>query len=141
MCAPPDTSPEAAVAAAAHRVLIRLVPSAAAVLDAAYTESLAAIPPGSPRDAGVALGKYVADQLVDLRAEDGFFAPQAYIAQPGIGSWEPTPPAFAPAATPEWATMRPFAMISPEQFRPDPPPPLPGDVTHVTTKRCGSSAH
>ena len=124
--APPDTSPEAAVAAAAHRVLIRLVPSAAAVLDAAYAESLAAIPPGSARDAGVALGKYVADQLVDLRADDGFFAPQAYIPQPGIGSWEPTPPAFAPAATPEWATMRPFAMISPEQFRPDPPPALTG---------------
>jgi hypothetical protein len=43
--APPNTSPEAAIAAAAHRVLIRLVPSAAAVLDAAYAESLAAISP------------------------------------------------------------------------------------------------
>ena len=122
--APPDTSPEAAVAAAAHRALIRLVPSAAAVLDAAYSESLAAIPPGPARDAGIALGQHVADQLVDLRADDGFSDPQVYLPQPGIGSWEPTPPGFAPAATPEWATMRPFAMVLPEQFRPDPPPAL-----------------
>ena len=78
---------------------------------------------------------------MDLRADDGFFVPQAYIPPPGIGFWQPTPPAFAPAATPEWATMRPFAMISAEQFRPDAPPPLGGVVTPVITKRCGWSAH
>ena len=124
--APPDTSPEAAVAAAGHRVLIRLVPSATAALDAAYAEWLLAIPAGPARDAGVALGERVADRLVDLRAGDGFFVPQFFTPTPGIGVWEPTPPAFAPAATPEWATMTPFAMVSPAQFRPDAPPALTG---------------
>jgi hypothetical protein len=122
--APPDTSPEAAVAAAAHRVLIRLVPAAATTLDAAYAEWLLAIPPGPQRDAGIALGERVADRLVDLRADDGFSVPQFFTPTPGIGVWRPTPPAFAPAATPEWATMKPFAMISPDQFRPDGPPAL-----------------
>lgn len=122
--APPNTSPEAAVSAAAHRVLMRLVPDAAAVIDAAYAQSLLAIPPGPARDAGVALGERVANQLVDLRADDGFFVPRFYDVTPGIGRWEPTPPAFAPPATPEWATMQPFAMRSASQFRPDPPPPL-----------------
>jgi hypothetical protein len=122
--APPETSPEAAVSAAAHRVLIRLVPGAAATIDAAYAQWLLAIPPGPARDAGIALGERVADRLVDLRADDGFFAPEFYNPTPGIGIWQPTPPAFAPAATPEWATMRPFAMVSAAQFRPDAPPSL-----------------
>ena len=122
--APPDTSPEAAVSAAAHRVLIRLVPSAAATIDAAYAQWLLAIPPGPSRDAGIALGEHVADRMVDLRADDGFFVPQFYNPMLGIGIWQPTPPAFAPAATPEWATMRPFAMVSAAQFRPDAPPAL-----------------
>ncbi len=122
--APPDTSPEAAVSAAAHRVLIRLVPEAAATIDAAYAQWLLAIPPGPARDAGIALGERVADRLVDLRADDGFFVPQFYNPTPGIGIWQPTPPAFSPAATPEWATMRPFAMVSAAQFRPDAPPAL-----------------
>jgi hypothetical protein len=123
---PPDTSPDAAVAAAAHRVLIRLVPTASTTLDAAYAQWLLAIAPGPARDAGIALGERVADRLVDLRADDGFSVPQFYNPTPGIGIWEPTPPAFAPAATPEWASMRPFAMISPDQFRPDGPPALTG---------------
>jgi hypothetical protein len=122
--APPDTSPDAAVAAAAHRVLIRLVPTAATTIDAAYAQWLLAIPPGPSRDAGIALGERVADRLVDSRADDGFSVPQFFNPTPGIGVWEPTPPAFAPAATPEWATMKPFAMISPDQFRADGPPAL-----------------
>jgi hypothetical protein len=122
--APPDTSPEAAVSAAAHRVLIRLVPAAAAIIDAAYAQWLLAIPPGPRRDAGIALGERVATRLVDLRADDGFFVPKVYNPTPGTGIWRPTPPAFTPAATPEWATMRPFAMASPAQFRPDAPPAL-----------------
>jgi hypothetical protein len=100
--APPDSSPEAAVSAAAHTVLIRLVPAAAATIDAAYAQWLLAIPPGSSRDAGIALGERVADRLVGLRADEGFLVPQFYNPVPGIGIWQPTPPAFAPAATPEW---------------------------------------
>jgi membrane-associated phospholipid phosphatase len=40
------------------------------------------------------------------------------------GEWRPTPPAFQPAAHPQWATMHPFALTRPDQFRPSGPPPL-----------------
>ena len=35
-----------------------------------------------------------------------------------------TPPAFAPFNTANWATVTPFTMSSPSQFRPGPPPAL-----------------
>ena len=126
--APSDTSPDAAVAAAAHRVLNRLVPEASTAIADAYAQSLAAIPPGPARDQGIALGERIGDAMINLRSSDGFDMPASYNPAPGTGVWQPTPPAFAPAATPEWATMRPFAIVSPWQFRPDPPPALTSEV-------------
>jgi hypothetical protein len=139
--APAGTSPEAAVSAAARRVLLRLVPEASVMVEAAYDQSLAAIPPGSARDAGVALGEAVADRLVELRADDGFYEPAVYLPIRAPGAWRPTPPAFAPAATPEWATMRPFAMRSADQFRPAPPPLLTDAIyaaAHDEVRRLGA---
>ena len=39
-----------------------------------------------------------------------------------VGVWRPTPPNNLPPAHPGWATMRPFALTSPSQFRPAGPP-------------------
>ena len=56
--APATASAEAAVAAAAHRVLVHYLPTQqATILDPAYTASLARIPDGSPEAEGVALGE------------------------------------------------------------------------------------
>ena len=50
--APSGSSPEAAAAAAGHRVLVNLAPTQQASLDAAYAASLAQIPDGCSKTAG-----------------------------------------------------------------------------------------
>jgi hypothetical protein len=52
--APHNASPEAAAAAAAHRVLLTYFPAAQTTLDAQLAASLAQIPDGGPQDKGVA---------------------------------------------------------------------------------------
>jgi hypothetical protein len=47
-----------------------------------------------------------------------------YVPGTGYGIWIPTPPAFAPAATPWLKQFRPFTMTSAGEFRPDGPTPL-----------------
>jgi hypothetical protein len=44
--------------------------------------------------------------------------------QTGAGDWQPTPPAYAPPLTPWMATMRPFLIQTPSQFRSEGPPAL-----------------
>ena len=45
----PNASTDAAVAAAAHGVLVALIPAQQALIDAAYASALAAIPQGQPK--------------------------------------------------------------------------------------------
>ena len=42
----------------------------------------------------------------------------------GPGQWQPTPPLHLPYGTANWATVTPFTMTSPSEFRPGPPPAL-----------------
>ncbi|MFL6018283.1 MAG: hypothetical protein ACJ74V_12190, partial [Gaiellaceae bacterium] len=71
--APGGASAEAAVAAAAHGVLVRYLPlQAPAILDPAYTASLATIPDGRAKTDGMAVGEEVAARLIALRSGDGF---------------------------------------------------------------------
>ena len=73
-------SPEAAVATAAHTVLLdqfnRLVafgsPSQQAALDAAYAASLALIPDGPAKTNGIAIGEAAAAAILALRDDDGW---------------------------------------------------------------------
>jgi membrane-associated phospholipid phosphatase len=122
--APRWASEEAAAAAAAHGVLVGLMPAQQATLDAALASSLAAVPDGRAEDAGVAFGKLVADRMLAERADDGSTDVVTYVPGTGPDDWQPTPPAFAPAALPQWATVEPFGISSPDQFRADPPPSL-----------------
>ena len=69
--APPWASPEAATVAAAHRTLLALHPEAMAMLDAERANSLAAIPDGPGKDAGIAAGETAADAILSLRVNDG----------------------------------------------------------------------
>jgi hypothetical protein len=123
--APAGASPEAAVAAAAHRVLVHYLPAQApTVLDPALASSLAAIPDGQPKTTGIAVGEQVADALLALRQDDGFRAPVVYTPPdpPIPGVWLPT--ATTPAVGTYLGGMRPFALRSADQFRPAGPPPL-----------------
>lgn len=122
--APEDTSAEAAVAAAARRVLVHYLPGQAGIVEAAYTASLATIPNGQAKTNGVTVGTAVADLLIAQRSDDGFRAPVTYTppSPPIPGVWLPT--AMTPPIGTYLGLMRPFSLDSADQFRPGGPPAL-----------------
>lgn len=121
---PRSASPEAAAAAAAHRILLTYFPASQARLDAAYTASLAKIPDGRAEDRGVAFGERAAARIVRLRENDGRGAQVTFDKPPAPGIWRPTPPGNAPMAVPWLAKVRPMLLDSPDRLRPGPPPAL-----------------
>src|ERR1700719_1526412 len=62
-------SQEAAAAAAAHEVLVKLYPSFQATLDTQFQQALAQLPKGGQAD-GINIGNTVADRILALRAND-----------------------------------------------------------------------
>jgi hypothetical protein len=124
---PPNwASTDAAAAAAAHFALVQLYPAQQAMLNTAYAASLASIPDGPAKIAGISVGETGAAQILAMRASDG--AEAAIIApyRPGTtaGDWNPTPPAFLGALDPGWGSVKPFFLQEGSQFRPGPPPAL-----------------
>ena len=72
--ADPNASPDAAVAAAAHDVLVHEIPSVQQpMLDTAYADSLSGIPDGAAKHAGIAIGQAAAAAIIALR-EFGWLA-------------------------------------------------------------------
>ena len=70
-------------------------------------------------------GQTVADAILAWRSTDGFTPPPpAYVGGDEPGQWRPTPPGFASGAVPQFATMTPWGILSPDQFRPAGPPAL-----------------
>ncbi len=122
--APRGGSMSAAAAGAAHEVLSRLYPALAATFDATLAECLATIPNVAGRNRGEAFGRQVAESILALRAGDGSdaFVDAPPATQPGM--WAPTPPAFGKPVGLNFAFVTPFAINSPSQFRPAPPPSL-----------------
>ena len=122
--APSGASPEAAAVAAAHGALVALYPASAVSLDASLAASLAAIPDGPAKDAGIAVGETAAKILLALRANDGSSDAVPYTPGTDPGDWQPTPPAFAAAFSPHWGSVDTFGIRRGAQFRLGPPPPL-----------------
>ncbi len=122
--APAWASPEAAAIAAAHRTLVTLRPGSAADLDAARAASLAAIPDGPAKEAGIAVGEEAAGLMLLLRAADGWDAVVPYTPGTDPGDWQPTPTGFAAAAFTQWGQVTPFGLANGSQFRLPPPPAL-----------------
>ena len=119
-------SPAAAAAKAAYDVLVNRFPLQAGSLTTTYHNYL--LNHGlKHHDPGVAVGQQAAAGIIALRANDGSFPspePPPVTGGDAPGEWRPTPPAFAPMATPWLATVRPFALNKPAQFRANPPPSL-----------------
>src|SRR6185369_1138273 len=122
-----DASIEAAAVQAAYGVLIRLLPSQAATLDAARSSSLSSIPDGPVKEAGLAVGEAVAAQIVALRSTDGSGVDGTYTFGSGPGEYQATPPTFGSPAVPAWPFVTPFLLERGNQFRPDGPPSLDSD--------------
>ena len=87
-------------------------------------QSLAAIPAGPARNAGVSVGRKVADGILNWRANDGSAASVPYVPGTAPGQWRPTPPDYTVAWGPEWRNVKPFAIASPAAYLPPPPPAL-----------------
>lgn len=122
--APSSGSVDAAIAAAANRVLRLSWPQFAYTFDAELSAQLLALPSGGFREAGVAWGRQVADSLLRERDFDGANLGVDYRASVGLGRWQPTPVLYGSALLPQWPGVRPFALARGDQFRPPAPPPL-----------------
>lgn len=116
--APHNASPEAAAAAAAHRVLVTYFPASTATFDAQLTASLALIPDGGPQDKGIGYGIRAADRIIELRANDGRFAAVTVPTPDAAGEYGG---AFA---VPWLGGVTPLALNSLQQFDPGAPPAL-----------------
>src|SRR5215469_12072369 len=115
------TSADAAAASAAATALAGLHPEAAATFKTALSEYLAHLDATPEALAnGGRLGEAAARQILEERANDGATAPDPYRPRTKPGQYVPT----AVMVCSTWPTMRPFALASPSQFRPGPPPSL-----------------
>ena len=121
--APHNASQSAAAIQAAYAILFNLYPSG--TLTARRDASIAALASTERPEAiaaGVAWGQTVADAIWALRLTDGFAPPPPpFLGAPNVGVWRPTPPANASGATPQIATMTPWVLTRPSQFRLPPP--------------------
>jgi hypothetical protein len=116
-------SSQAAAAQAAHDVLVRLLPAHTAAYDATLAAHLAGIP--APRaQPGRHVGREVARRILEWRANDGWANPQPFTPPALPGVWQPTPPAFAPAAFMQAGDAQPFGLPTPHYYLPRRPPAL-----------------
>lgn len=127
--APAGTSLRAGVAQAAHDTLVALYPSQSAIFDAHLTTELAAVPAGTAKTQGIALGQNAAAAILFLRANDGVQIPEpsyvAYGAGNNPGEWRQDPIAQQSVALgAHWGEGTPFVLTSSSQFRPPPPPAI-----------------
>lgn len=129
--APAGARKEAAAIQAAYTVLSALYPSHRSNLDAHLAESLDNIPgvQGNSESIrrGRAWGEYVANQILAWRSTDGWSTtPPAYMGSFDIGVWRSiavpgNPDGTLAAVVAQLATLEPFAITTPEDFRPGPP--------------------
>ncbi|HKD53229.1 MAG TPA: vanadium-dependent haloperoxidase [Steroidobacteraceae bacterium] len=133
--APPGASTDAAVIEAAYDTLVYYFhgSTAAATLNPLYITALAAIPDGTAKTNGQAVGLSAALSIIAMRSGDGRLTPigtsSAFLARtPGPGVYRLTPPAYAPPQTPWVGSMKPWGLQSPDQFLPEPPPDLRSDT-------------
>src|SRR5499433_1507067 len=141
-------SPDAAVAAATHTVLVGIIGSfgtpaqkgaALALVEQAYTASLAKVSDGPSRNKGVMVGRAAGAAMLTLRKDDGATRDAPYTPGMGSGKWRPHPnpaPANPPIANPEvargyqptanpgWINVTPFTLVSASQFWLPGPPAL-----------------
>jgi hypothetical protein len=128
--APPHASQRAAAIQAAYATMIRLYPTLTGSLTPQRDASIAALTERAGSiQAGVAWGQSVADGIWAWRSTDGFLPPPppflgvlGIVGMPtAVGVWRPTPTVNAFGAGPQFASMTPWVLQRPSQFRLPPP--------------------
>jgi len=130
-------SAEAAVHAAAKRVLAELYPKQTAKLDAAFEAAMSRLAEGSAKAAGISVGERVAMHVVALRKDDGVRGADTYRPAAAPGAYIPT---SMPVMS-HVGGIKPFALKSVSQFRPGPPPALTSETwtrDYNETKELGA---
>ena len=123
--APAGALPEAAAAAAAYGVLVRLMPAQVAALNAALASSLAPLPDGAGKTSGVQYGDLVGYLMYQNRLNDNILTPGPIYISTGLpGAYQITSPGPPQPVNTNAQNWTPFAMISASQFRPSGPPAL-----------------
>lgn len=129
-----NANPDAAVAAAARRVVFSLLAplpespekaAAFAVVQDAFRATLGPTPYNNNKLLGIAAGQAAASAILARRRNDGSATPNTpYLLLPGRGVYQPTPnPEFPDVVVPAfglWGQVTPFAIRDAEQFRPGP---------------------
>jgi hypothetical protein len=88
-----SSSESAAVARAAHDVLLAYYPAQAGALDAALDATLAPIGPGHTRAKGERIGADAAQDMIESRVGDGYLDGSIHYSKPvGAPYWQPAPP-------------------------------------------------
>ena len=91
------------------------------MLDAQYAASLAAIPDGSAKTRGIAVGAAAAAAMIAARTDDGRFGAFRFAVGSGAGVWKPVLPAFVNDPNAWLKDVRPFLIRSSSQFQSDGP--------------------
>ena len=120
-------STEAALAAAAARVLTDLHPGQAEATAALLQRAIGRMPPGPETDAGLLLGDAIGGEAVARRRDDGAERVHDFIGSDTPGSWRPTPPERLTSAT---SDIRPFLFADRTGGEPQ-PPPVPGGPIYL----------
>lgn len=111
---------EAAVAAANHTTLLKLLPKQKLEIDQAYNAVLKNIPQSTAKQQGIIVGRAAGEAVLALRMDDGSNEIESYRPHTTAGIYVPT----VIPAVPHWSNRKPWLMTSSSQFRPGPPPAL-----------------
>ena len=139
-------SMDAAIAQAAHDTLVALFPSQKKSFDRLLVKDLGRIPDDQAKKNGIDLGRRAAAAILKLRTNDGSQYPEPVIGidfftsdQPG--KWRQDPISQIPLALGAyWGGVKPFVMLSADQYPPPAPPPLDSDeytAAYDEVKRLG----
>lgn len=115
-----QASQEAAAAAAARDVLVRLYPARTASFDEALSLTLSTVPAGAIREASLAIGRKAADATL---ARSLFAGPEPVPYRPAGEVGRFVPP-ILPAFAPWFMRAQPFFLKSWDEVMPGPPPAL-----------------
>ncbi len=126
----PGANPDAAVAKAAHDIIVALLPPETAYADSLYQVCINGIANGASKTEGINLGQAAAAAMMAKRSNDGYANAQIPYTQGTLpGQYRSTPPFDGPpfngfVAVPGWGNITPFGVASSSQFRPVPPYPI-----------------